>query len=110
MIIFVKLDDDGNPSPQVIIFDQFEELCYTFSERWREDRVVFVIREDYLTQLDPLVRFLTDKLRFRYRLERLRKDAAVLAIKEPLERTGYSPDIEEVEKLVIDLMKIRVEG
>jgi hypothetical protein len=72
-------------------------LFYTFSERWHEDqenfmrqineaikknsflRVVFVIREDYLAQLDPLARFLTDKLRFRYRLERLRKDAAILA-------------------------------
>jgi YVTN family beta-propeller protein len=123
----VKLDADGNPSPQVIIFDQLEELFNLFPERWREDqetffkqvtealkknsflRVVFVIREDYLAQLDPFVRFLPDKLRFRYRLERLRKDAAILAIKGPLERTDYSFDIKEIEKLVTDLMKIRVE-
>ena len=66
-----KLDEDGNPLPQVIIFDQFEELFNLFYERAREDqeiffkqiteaikknsslRVVLVIREDYLARLDP---------------------------------------------------------
>ena len=46
-------------------------------------RIVFVIREDYLAQLDPFSRILPEKLRPRFRLERLRKNAALQAIKGP---------------------------
>jgi hypothetical protein len=63
-------DEMGLPSPRIVIFDQFEELFAFYTERWRdregffkqvrdaleEDplfRVVFVMREDYIAQLDP---------------------------------------------------------
>ena len=122
-----KVGIDGKPLPQVIIFDQLEELFNLFPKRWREQqtgffkqvtealsknqhlRIVFVIREDYLAQLDPFSRLLPEKLRPRFRLERLRKEAAISAIKGPLERADYSFDIKEIERLVQDLLKMRVE-
>ena len=95
-------DEDGEPLPRVVIFDQFEELLSFYPERWSdregffeqirdglEDdsllRVVFVIREDYLAQLDPYTRLLPEKLRTRFRLKRMDKEATLSAAIEPLE-------------------------
>jgi YVTN family beta-propeller protein len=94
----------GDPKPRVLIFDQLEEL-FTFypNNKWREQqkkffqqvakalknnrllRIVFVIREDYLAELDPFLELLPERLRPRFRLERLRELNARLAIQKPLE-------------------------
>ncbi|MGC2572467.1 MAG: beta-propeller fold lactonase family protein, partial [Candidatus Nitrosopolaris sp.] len=124
--------------PQVIIFDQLEELFNLYSDpyKWHEHqegffkeiadaldkdpllRTIFIIREDYLAQLDPFANFLPGKLKSRFRLERLRKDAAFEAINGPLERAKahLEPravdrlfDEHIVDRLVEDLLKIRVE-
>jgi hypothetical protein len=126
------------PIPQVIIFDQLEELfnLYSDPDKWHEEqedffkeiadtlesdpllRAVFVIREDYLAQLDPFANFLPERLRSRFRLERLRQDAAKEAIKGPLEKAKADADVSAIDRLfdegVIDrlieeLLKIRVE-
>jgi tetratricopeptide (TPR) repeat protein len=122
-------NDNANNSlfSKVIIFDQLEELFSIFPKDWHEEqitffkqiadalnkyphlRIVFVIREDYLAQLDPFTKTLPEKLRPRFRLERLRKDAAIQAIKGPLERANYNIPINEIEQIVQDLMKIKVE-
>jgi len=100
------IDQEGLPSRRLVIFDQFEEL-FTFEYlKSREDRkgffrqvaqaiqeddllrVLFVIREDYLANLDPYIEFLPELLRSKYRLERLREDAACEAIEKPLKGTG----------------------
>ena len=124
-----KFNQRGKDIPQVIIFDQFEELFNFFSDpnRWREHqeeffsnisdalendpllRVVFIIREDFLAQLDPFVSILPEKLKPRFRLERLRKDEAIQAIKGPLEISNFDVPITEIEQIVQDLMKIKVE-
>jgi hypothetical protein len=132
-----KLTQRGKPIPQIIIFDQLEEIfnLYT-SNKWREQqqdffkeiaaavkndaflRVVFVIREDYLAQLDPFVSLLPESLKSRFRLERLRKDAAFEAIKGPLERAKAHVNEKLIDKLFVEgiidrlienLTKIRVE-
>ena len=117
--------EDGQPVPRAVIFDQFEEL-FTFSaERWQEQRegffqqvmdaididpllrVVFIIREDFLAQLDPYARSLSERLRARYRLERLQEDAALRAIKDPLLTSSRSFAPEVAETLVKELLTTR---
>ncbi len=133
-----KVNPRGKPLPQLVIFDQLEELFNLYSDpaKWHEQqedffkevadavksdpllRVVFIIREDYLGQLDPFVQVLPEKLKARFRLERLRKDTAIKAVREPLEiAKGYIDGklITKlfgegiIDKLVENLMKIRVE-
>ncbi len=94
-------DEDGFPSPRAIIFDQFEELFTWYPDRWEdrkfffeqvgkalEDdpplRAVFVMREEYIARLDHYVHFLPEKLRIRFHIDRLRKEGALQAIKDPL--------------------------
>ncbi|MBL7063144.1 MAG: hypothetical protein ISS49_02905 [Anaerolineae bacterium] len=121
-----RTDEEGLPAPRVIVFDQFEELFTFYPERWRdrerffeqvnetleEDpllRAIFVMREDHIAQLDPYVSLLPEKLRTRFRLERLGKAAALPAVTEPLRDTRCSFAEGVAEKLVNDLMKVQVE-
>jgi hypothetical protein len=116
-------DENDQPRPRVIIFDQFEELFTYTPENWRDQRngfflqviealnadpllrVVFVIREDFLAELDPYSRLLPEHLRIRYRLERLGESAALRAIKDPLINTQrqFAPGVAEglVKELLI---------
>ncbi len=74
-------------------------------------RVLLVIREDYLAQMDTYAPQLPEKLRTRFRIERLREEAALAAVTGPLRMTNsqrvFAPGV--AEKLVKDLTKIRVE-
>ena len=127
------------PQPQVLVFDQLEELfnLYVDPDKWQEQqkdffkqivqalekdpllRVVLIIREDYLAQLDPFADLLPEKLKPRFRLERLHKDAAIEAIRGPLEKAKAYVNDERIitklfdegiiDKLIEDLLKIRVE-
>ena len=91
-----------------MIFDQFEELFTYHSEQWpkREDffrqvnqaletyrdlHVVFTMREDYIAELTPYASLLPDQLRARFRLERLKRDAALEAIVAPAEKAISGP-------------------
>ena len=98
--------DKGNlPLPRLLAFDQFEELFTFYPDRWKDRegffrqvddaleadpllRVVLVIREDFLANLDPYVGLLPERLRARYRLECLRREAACDAVQRPLAGTG----------------------
>jgi pentatricopeptide repeat protein len=128
---FLNLEDrpmgrEGMPTPRVAVFDQFEELFTFYPERWNERqdffeqvsealerdrlmRIIFVMREDYIAELDPFVSVLPEKLRTRFRLERLREDAALEAVTEPLDGTGYSFAGGVAEQLVNNLLKVPVE-
>jgi len=95
----------GEALPCVLVFDQFEELFTAYPERWRDRhgffvqlddamgadpslRVLFVMREDFVAQIDPYEDLLPEEFRTRYRLEQLREDAALAAVERPLEGTG----------------------
>ncbi len=119
-------DKDGVQLPHIAVFDQFEELFTSYLEHWKgretffkqvgealeQDpnfRVVFVMREDYIAQLDPFVGFLPDKLRTRYRLERMRQEAALLAVTEPIKSTSRTFAEGVPQQLVAEMLKISVE-
>ena len=74
-------------------------------------RVLIVIREDYLAQMDAYAPQLPEKLRTRFRIERLREEAALAAVTGPLQSTNsrrvFAPGV--AERLVKDLTKVRVE-
>jgi len=126
-----KTNSRQKHSPQLLIFDQFEELFTFYPENWQKQqqefflqitealnnnrhlRVVLIIREDYIAQLDPFKDILPEKLRPCYRLERLSENAAISAIKEPLEKVIAASEIkeyyDEIHEIIEDLLKMRVE-
>ena len=137
---YFPITNDNNKNnkikAQVLVFDELEELFNFYpGTTWRKQqedffeqitealeenpllRIVFVIREDYLAELDHFAGILPGRLRARFRLERLGKDSALLAIKGPLKDLSNSTlknyseqeiDI-QIEMLVEELLKIQVE-
>jgi len=119
----VKRNENTNPTPQVLIFDQLEDLFTYFPNNWIEQRkdffeqisdsldnnpllrVVFIIREDYLAQLDPYKSVVPEKLRPSFRLEKLRRDEATLAITGPL--MGIIKNLSQGE---VEGIKLEVDG
>ena len=116
---------DRDDALLIAVFDQFEELFTAYAPRWEERRgffkqladalesisnlrVLLAMREDWLASLDPFASLVPENLRTRFRLERLRRDAALEAVKNPLQGTGrkFGPGV--AEKLIDNLMTIRV--
>ena len=117
--------DEEGAAPMVIVFDQFEEFFTANAHRWQERapffkqlsqaleeiptlKVVFVMREEYIAQLDPLAELLPEKLRTRMHLERLRGNSARNAVVKPFQSRGLSFDAGAAEKLLAELSEIRV--
>ena len=110
---------------RVLIIDQFEEIFSTHPEAWskREDFfdqvaqameshpylwVVLVMREDYIAALDPYAHLMPGGLRVRYYMQRLGREAAIEAVRKPVENLRpYEPGV--AEKLVEDLSSIKVQ-
>ena len=118
--------EDFIPWRRALIIDQFEELFSTHPEAWekREDFfnqlaqamrddaylwVVLVMREDYIAPLDPYAHILPGGLRTRYYMQRLSREAAIQAVRKPVENLRpYEPGV--AEKLVEDLSSIKVQN
>jgi tetratricopeptide (TPR) repeat protein len=120
-----QLDKEGSPRPRLLIFDQFEELFTFYPERASDRRgffeqvrdalnknrllrVIFSMREEYIAELTPYAPILPEKLRTRFRLERLREPAALQAVTGPLtsSRFSFAPGV--AEKVVQDLLQVNV--
>ena len=116
--------DESSP-PLIVIFDQFEEFFTTNQHRWQERRpffdqlaqalhdlptmkVVFVMREEYIAQLEPFADLLPEKLRPRMHLERLRGNSARNAVVKPFQKWGLSFDPNAADELMAELSEIRV--
>ncbi len=121
----IPAGEDETVIRRALIIDQFEELFSTHPEAWekREDFfvqvsqamqddphlwVVLVMREDYIAALDPYAHLVMNGLRVRYYMQRLGREAALKAVKSPVE--GIRPYAEGVaEKLIDDLCSIKVQ-
>lgn len=106
----------------ILICDQFEELFTFYEHRWMERvgllqeialslhrfpelKVVLSLREDYIAKLDAFAGMFPNKLRARYRLERLQAAAAVAAVVGPVGQTRRRYDTEVVDLIVKDLLE-----
>ena len=124
LIVPPEAGEDG-PPPLIVIFDQFEEFFTTNADRWQERRpffdqlaqalhdlpmmkVVFVMREEYIAQLEPFAELLPEKLRPRMHLERLRGNSARNAVVKPFQNWGLSFDPNAADELMAELSEIRV--
>ena len=116
--------EESSP-PLIVILDQFEEFFTTNAHRWQERRpffdqlaqalhdlptmkVVFVMREEYIAQLEPFAELLPEKLRPRMHLERLRGNAARSAVVTPFQNWGLSFEPNAADELMAELSEIRV--
>lgn len=112
---------------RVLIFDQFEELFTHFEDRWRDRgafvddlgnaldadrrlRVLLVMREEFLAGIDTYATRLPERARSRFRLEPLKRPAAMLAVQGPLTKTGRRFAPEAAEKLVSQLLQLPAPG
>jgi len=114
------------PVRELLIFDQFEEaltadpldvegrqaffnqLGDVLSERGRW--AVFAMREDILGPLDPYVKYLPTRLSHTYRLDLLKKDAALEAVIGPAGTRGVTFTREAAWKLVENLSAVVVDN
>jgi WD40 repeat protein len=121
----IRSNLEFTPWPRALIIDQFEEVFSTHAEAWqkREDffsqlaqamqddpylRLLLVMREDYIAALDPYAHLLPGGLRVRYYMQRLGCEAAIQAVRRPVEQ--LRPFARGVaEKLVDDLSSIKVQ-
>ena len=124
------VDEAGNPVLRIAIFDQFEELFTAYPERWQERRgffiqvreaikaadsglrTVFVMREDYLAEIDPYVTILPERFRTRFRLERMLEQRALDCVQKPLESTQpqrrFAPGV--AKALIDQLLLLKTTG
>ncbi len=106
----------------VLIFDQFEEIltvdplnlaakeeffrqlgeALKDRDRW----ALFAVREDYVAGLEPYLHNIPTRLSTHFRLEPLRKDAALEAIKQPVAAQGVRYAEGVAETLVDDLLTL----
>jgi hypothetical protein len=95
-------------SNRALLEDAFPDEIYRRAPGDRALRVVFSMREDYIAELDPYIHLLPDRLGTRYRLDRLRRDAALAAVKNPLQFThvSFAPGV--AERLVDSLLQTPV--
>lgn len=117
---------EGADELRLLIIDQFEEIFTVYPKRWSEREgffrelgaalranpllsVILCLREEYLAQLDPYAEFVPGRLRVRYRIEPMRPEAALLAVRGPAEAAGrvFAPGV--AERLVNSLGEVRVQ-
>ncbi|MBP7960950.1 MAG: hypothetical protein KBG20_01440 [Caldilineaceae bacterium] len=122
-------EDNGEyeNAPYVLIIDQFEEIVTTHNNRWLDRAdffqqlndamqadpnlwVVLTLREDYVAALDPYARYLDDRMRARFYMERMGVDAARQAISQPAENAGRPFAAGVAATLVDNLRQIRTQS
>jgi WD40 repeat protein len=118
---------------RVLIVDQFEEIFTSHPEAWEQRKVFFsqvaqaiaadpggerrlwvilAMREEYIANLDPYAPLLPGRLRTRFYMQLLRREAALTAIIRPAEGAGrrFDPDVAEALVKNLSLVRGRDEG
>ncbi len=120
-----RLRRGKEPSPRVLVFDQFEEVFTTGPWQARKEffrqlgealaadpllRTILSLREEYLAHLDPYASLMPERLRCRFRLGLLHRSEALKAVTGPLE--GREPQFADgvADALVTNLMRAKVQG
>ncbi|NTV99730.1 MAG: hypothetical protein HGA19_00315 [Oscillochloris sp.] len=117
--------DDPESDGIVLIFDQFEEVLsvvpndreakeHFFAQigaalRPRDRWALFSMREEYIARLDPFLREIPTRLTYRFRLDLLEAEAAMVAIQTPARAAGVTFTDEAAQHLINDLRKINVQ-
>jgi hypothetical protein len=117
--------DADTPPSDLLVFDQFEEVLELdptdmdaklqfFTQlglalRNLNRYALFAMREDYLGALDPYRRFIPGRLASTYRLDLLGPEAALQAVRGPIQSLGMEIDEEAVRRLVDDLRSVQVQ-
>lgn len=116
----------GQPLLRALILDQVEEVLSDRPQYWQHRepffrqvhdalqqdhllRVVFVMREDAVGTLESYAALVPDKPQTRFRLELMRRYAALSALRGPLEQIGVSIEQAAAESIVKELLKIQIE-
>jgi len=118
------------PEPWFLVLDQFEEIFTAHPELWQDRepffrdlgallradpscRILFVMREEFVAEVDRYGGSLPDGFEIRYRLTGLRREAALRAIIQPAEKTGdldRAARIREIsDQLVENLLTVPVQ-
>jgi hypothetical protein len=121
-------------SPRTLVFDQFEELFTAeavyelYGDAWQAQqegffvqvaeaiaadpllRVVFVMRKEYIAELERFVHLVPERLQTRFHLEPLGREGALAAVEGPLAGTGRSFAPGVAGALVDRLLAMRVGG
>jgi hypothetical protein len=116
--------NDQHYAPQMLLFDQFEEILTLDPTDIEEKRefftelgtalrnsncaVLFAVREEWLGDLEPYLALLNIRSLARYRLELLRPEAAEEAIVEPARSRGVAYAPKAFEKLMQGLGEEKV--
>jgi len=118
--------ESGSKLPDLLIFDQFEEVLTMdstdlshkvdfFGElgqalRSRDRFVLFAIREDYLAALAPYSRKVPTDLKNTYRLDLLGETGALEAVNGPAKEAGVPFAADAAQRLVDDLRQVTIMG
>ena len=117
--------DERRARPALLILDQFEELFTSHPEHYAERAGFFQqlqeclaaypqlslllsMREDYIARLDYYAVQMPDRLRTRFRLERLPVTGALAAVKGPVNRAGRPFEPGVAEALVDNLRRLQI--
>lgn len=123
--LLVPRADESRVRPTLLILDQFEELFTSHPERYTERAGFFQqlneclaafpqlslllsMREDHIARLDYYAAQMPNRLRTRFRMERLPVRGALVAVTGPAERSGRPFDPGVAEELVDNLRRIQV--
>lgn len=119
-----QIKNNSSKKYRILIIDQFEEILTNHLGRWEEREdffwqlqatiqndpflwVLLSMREDHIAGLKPYEEILPDGLHKRFQMHRLKKEAAIKAIKEPARLAGRPFAKNVAEELVENLSQIR---